>query len=102
MIRRPPRSTLFPYTTLFRSPGVATIWPSSKAGCLLVCCMGKTPFARFVFCLSEATHTAAHKKQMPFVAGGGGPPPATSEERPAELPAPCDHRCRPLLQHTRR
>src|SRR2546425_6373109 len=33
MIRRPPRSTLFPYTTLFRSIGTsngttATIWPS--------------------------------------------------------------------------
>src|SRR5687768_18623935 len=30
MIRRPPRSTLFPYTTLFRSPpiwfGVSLIW----------------------------------------------------------------------------
>src|SRR2546425_3395443 len=25
MIRRPPRSTLFPYTTLFRSPGGAQI-----------------------------------------------------------------------------
>src|SRR3712207_8614324 len=25
MIRRPPRSTLFPYTTLFRSPGPAAI-----------------------------------------------------------------------------
>src|SRR3989442_11443474 len=25
MIRRPPRSTLFPYTTLFRSPKVQTI-----------------------------------------------------------------------------
>src|SRR5438552_11546331 len=25
MIRRPPRSTLFPYTTLFRSPGVVTM-----------------------------------------------------------------------------
>src|SRR3712207_8671328 len=25
MIRRPPRSTLFPYTTLFRSDGVPTI-----------------------------------------------------------------------------
>src|SRR5690348_17579091 len=25
MIRRPPRSTLFPYTTLFRSEGVETI-----------------------------------------------------------------------------
>src|SRR3989442_13446269 len=24
MIRRPPRSTLFPYTTLFRSPGLTT------------------------------------------------------------------------------
>src|SRR3712207_7030972 len=24
MIRRPPRSTLFPYTTLFRSPGTST------------------------------------------------------------------------------
>src|SRR2546422_4380474 len=25
MIRRPPRSTLFPYTTLFRSPGVSLV-----------------------------------------------------------------------------
>src|SRR2546422_11620695 len=25
MIRRPPRSTLFPYTTLFRSPGLSTL-----------------------------------------------------------------------------
>src|SRR3989475_13222928 len=25
MIRRPPRSTLFPYTTLFRSPGLADL-----------------------------------------------------------------------------
>src|SRR2546427_9282015 len=26
MIRRPPRSTLFPYTTLFRSAGAARCW----------------------------------------------------------------------------
>src|SRR2546430_9179301 len=26
MIRRPPRSTLFPYTTLFRSPYVEGLW----------------------------------------------------------------------------
>src|SRR5438093_7192018 len=25
MIRRPPRSTLFPYTTLFRSPGLSSL-----------------------------------------------------------------------------
>src|SRR3989442_7089185 len=29
MIRRPPRSTLFPYTTLFRSLHV--VWPSDRA-----------------------------------------------------------------------
>src|SRR5688572_31203256 len=32
MIRRPPRSTLFPYTTLFRSiDGVAVAWPDDDA-----------------------------------------------------------------------
>src|SRR2546430_10716491 len=36
MIRRPPRSTLFPYTTLFRSlarnvPGVASIMPRASS-----------------------------------------------------------------------
>src|SRR5215813_14520741 len=39
MIRRPPRSTLFPYTTLFRSPGLTTDpavspdgpWPSGRS-----------------------------------------------------------------------
>src|SRR3712207_7593098 len=30
MIRRPPRSTLFPYTTLFRS----TAWSHQERGCL--------------------------------------------------------------------
>src|ERR1044071_9113455 len=29
MIRRPPRSTLFPYTTLFRSPAAAAFDPSN-------------------------------------------------------------------------
>src|SRR2546428_3336670 len=27
MIRRPPRSTLFPYTTLFRSPSLSSVVP---------------------------------------------------------------------------
>src|SRR3712207_5980418 len=30
MIRRPPRSTLFPYTTLFRSRASPTFWNSTK------------------------------------------------------------------------
>src|SRR2546421_3286395 len=30
MIRRPPRSTLFPYTTLFRSHGLGLFWVSQR------------------------------------------------------------------------
>src|SRR5258708_10029795 len=32
MIRRPPRSTLFPYTTLFRSRAMKTIWAFQMNG----------------------------------------------------------------------
>src|SRR5256885_4660937 len=32
MIRRPPRSTLFPYTTLFRSHGVRTAVRAARVG----------------------------------------------------------------------
>src|SRR3712207_7620951 len=32
MIRRPPRSTLFPYTTLFRSPGGGGARPRRRRG----------------------------------------------------------------------
>src|SRR6266700_7316899 len=32
MIRRPPRSTLFPYTTLFRSPGSDPCPPACRTG----------------------------------------------------------------------
>src|SRR5258706_12079775 len=39
MIRRPPRSTLFPYTTLFRS-----VDPSTQA-CARLCCSGWRPAA---------------------------------------------------------
>src|SRR2546427_9177051 len=34
MIRRPPRSTLFPYTTLFRSPGVRNRLGEAGVDCL--------------------------------------------------------------------
>src|SRR2546422_3367380 len=35
MIRRPPRSTLFPYTTLFRSPGVRVAPEPARAALAL-------------------------------------------------------------------
>jgi len=64
-----------------KAPGVATIWPSSKAGCLLSCCLEKTPFVGLGLCFSEATRRAAHKKQMPFLAGRGAWPSALSRAR---------------------
>src|SRR2546430_11578449 len=33
MIRRPPRSTLFPYTTLFRSSWIERLATNQKVGC---------------------------------------------------------------------
>src|ERR1039457_950760 len=61
MIRRPPRSTLFPYTTLFRSPFLSP-WGGSPARrtSALAACM--------------ATHERAGR----------------SEEGTSELPSPCN------------
>src|SRR2546428_7577747 len=55
MIRRPPRSTLFPYTTLFRSRALRDALPTAGR-------------ARVAFCLDTAhLHAAGYD-----VAGGGG------------------------------
>src|SRR2546429_7210910 len=40
MIRRPPRSTLFPYTTLFRSRGTPAIITSIAASAVALCGVG--------------------------------------------------------------
>src|SRR3712207_8576707 len=45
MIRRPPRSTLFPYTTLFRSSLVHHLW-GGAAMPLALCVLGSLPRAR--------------------------------------------------------
>src|SRR2546427_6440519 len=37
MIRRPPRSTLFPYTTLFRSVGLNAQFTASRGARVLIC-----------------------------------------------------------------
>src|SRR5256885_9444502 len=83
MIRRPPRSTLFPYTTLFRSSGVGI-------GCQLAeHCVGQTLF--FANVLEEARGHAAAKK---IVEDGDG----RSEEHTSELQSPCNLVCRLLLE----
>src|SRR5256885_13468565 len=56
MIRRPPRSTLFPYTTLFRSPNVLVV-PAS---------LPIRSFAEFI------TYAKKHPGQLNYGSGGTG------------------------------
>src|SRR5256885_12143995 len=89
MIRRPPRSTLFPYTTLFRSElGV----------------MGQQ-----IAALKEGGITDAFQdggrflifKLLTRVPGAGGQPGGyriRSEEHTSELQSPCNLVCRLLLE----
>src|SRR5256885_8798477 len=76
MIRRPPRSTLFPYTTLFRS---------ARAGAHQLAA-GRDQFQR--------QHVLAHGA----VAHGIGAAGARSEEHTSELQSPCNLVCRLLLE----
>src|SRR5256885_10011307 len=94
MIRRPPRSTLFPYTTLFRSCGVVrlsmyTSPPSARQPLIAA----RTSFARACATLAEQT---GHPHTDPQVTT---PPRATrSEEHTSELQSPCNLVCRLLLE----
>src|SRR2546426_6779774 len=81
MIRRPPRSTLFPYTTLFRSQ----------------------PAAAQQVCNSATTKSdaAGDHHATVFLAGqvdGELLEPARSEEHTSELQSPCNLVCRLLLE----
>src|SRR5256885_10896591 len=84
MIRRPPRSTLFPYTTLFRSPPGRT-----RA------CRGRRPRAR-----RPPVSGTARCRGSPRVGEGrrGSWRPCRSEEHTSELQSPCNLVCRLLLE----
>src|SRR5256885_13334296 len=73
MIRRPPRSTLFPYTTLFRSTARATASPAAARACARGAQVRGPPSAR----------TRRDNR---------------SEEHTSELQSPCNLVCRLLLE----
>src|SRR2546426_3834184 len=79
MIRRPPRSTLFPYTTLFRS---------------IVIPVGLAAFAVFVFIGGEIVKALWNWLLPPLF----GWPAIRSEEHTSELQSPCNLVCRLLLE----
>src|SRR5256885_7292006 len=89
MIRRPPRSTLFPYTTLFRS--LRNIEDSRKQPCR----------QRFIGNLrgyrKRGLHRHAHR-QWAHVSVVNDAAPRRSEEHTSELQSPCNLVCRLLLE----
>src|SRR2546422_1732496 len=87
MIRRPPRSTLFPYTTLFRSVHVhassagAFNAPATSADFLVTCC-----------------HDRCGRRAGARGTVARGPRPARSEEHTSELQSRLHLVCRLLLE----
>src|SRR5256885_8845761 len=90
MIRRPPRSTLFPYTTLFRSLALGSA--EVRAGVQLV-----------EERLKRIGMEEGHDRAPAWQAGAGSTLShrrllARSEEHTSELQSPCNLVCRLLLE----
>src|SRR5258708_10059050 len=69
MIRRPPRSTLFPYTTLFRSPSSAqnvppSICPGASAGLTASTSSGSSQTAPIPNCACMASRSEEHTSEL--------------------------------------
>src|SRR5256885_11004990 len=94
MIRRPPRSTLFPYTTLFRSPGRAR---SQRARRGLV---GVGPLALALVGESAAPAQVVLDLRADLVRVVAPSRAPRSEEHTSELQSPCNLVCRLLLEKT--
>src|SRR5687768_18207551 len=99
MIRRPPRSTLFPYTTLFRSGYAAGSTPNP-----CVRCNGSVrlePMIELAGRLGAASLATGHYARV--VDDGGGPLLAPrSEEHTSELQSRLHLVCRLLLEKKNR
>src|SRR5256885_12699436 len=94
MIRRPPRSTLFPYTTLFRS----------ISNSIASCAQPDTGFPR-----AKDGRVLREPAPDPFLARIASLPCRTlsarlfrSEEHTSELQSPCNLVCRLLLEKKKR
>src|SRR5256885_13319778 len=94
MIRRPPRSTLFPYTTLFRSIWAASSYRAVKR----LVSLEKPDIAHFhnTFPLiSPSAYYACAEAGVPVVQTLHN---YRSEEHTSELQSPCNLVCRLLLE----
>src|SRR2546425_9505540 len=102
MIRRPPRSTLFPYTTLFRST-LAAIGPKEKGREYIQACRAAGRSEEHTSELQSLAYLVCRLLLEKKKAGGRGRPRgeaadhARSEEHTSELQSPCDIGCSLML-----
>src|SRR5256885_6381053 len=101
MIRRPPRSTLFPYTTLFRS-GIFASNTTLKKPTIISSQLWSPHTTSFVgsglsALLGELSKCAVHSIFVPLGSAIG-----RSEEHTSELQSPCNLVCRLLLEKKKR
>src|SRR2546426_4481300 len=89
MIRRPPRSTLFPYTTLFRSVQDVPLWDIDRIE--IISGPGATLWG------ANAVNGVINIITKP-VPDTRGLYAARSEEHTSELQSPCNLVCRLLLE----
>src|SRR3712207_7627090 len=92
MIRRPPRSTLFPYTTLFRSPEVA----AQQCGQPVRLAVHRQRAALDLLVVLELG--LEQPDQLDREPGAAGDPDARSEEHTSELQSRQYLVCRLLLE----
>src|SRR2546430_7162503 len=98
MIRRPPRSTLFPYTTLFRSEfDLPSGTGLTKAKNVVLTRSGTNHYA-LANKNSNATVAAGSSRAFSFTATGSGRPLNRSEEHTSELQSQSNLVCRLLLE----
>src|SRR5256885_11640708 len=88
MIRRPPRSTLFPYTTLFRSGRHRP--PSGRAGPDAPTAQGHWIHGSFLVSHHVKEECPGRRQRAEH--------PDRSEEHTSELQSPCNLVCRLLLE----
>src|SRR3712207_8005135 len=90
MIRRPPRSTLFPYTTLFRSHVVPTIFREIKKPIIGLVSFGTHPFDVFPAEILDPEHRQLVRQRTVAI--------QRSEEHTSELQSRQYLVCRLLLE----
>src|SRR2546426_9357417 len=102
MIRRPPRSPLFPYTTLFRSRILSEAYERART----IIAEHRAVLDRLASALleretldrDEVEMVVAGKPLPPQVPPHPSPEGARSEEHTSELQSPCNLVCRLLLE----